>query len=81
MFYLSSLNHVYGLFNQPERLNGFIEAFYPDCFREELHIVEPKATCHITRQVSINARASVRYPIRSATRILLREGLENGKLM
>jgi len=31
--------------------------------REELHIVEPKATCHITRQASINARASVWYPI------------------
>jgi len=25
--------------------------------------VNPKATCHITRQASINARASVRYPI------------------
>jgi len=25
--------------------------------------VKPKATCHITRQASINARASVRYPI------------------
>jgi len=25
--------------------------------------MNPKATCHITRQASINARASVRYPI------------------
>jgi len=25
--------------------------------------LEPKTACHITRQVSINARASVRYPI------------------
>jgi len=25
--------------------------------------VNPKATCHITRQASINARASVWYPI------------------
>jgi len=30
---------------------------------EELHIVRPKATYHITRQASRNARASVRYPI------------------
>jgi len=29
---------------------------------EELYIVKPKATSHIT-QASINARASVRYPI------------------
>jgi len=29
----------------------------------ELYIVNPKATCHITRKTSINARASVRYPI------------------
>jgi len=25
--------------------------------------VKPKATCHITRKASINARDSVRYPI------------------
>jgi len=30
---------------------------------EDLHIMTPKATCYITRQASINARASVRYPI------------------
>jgi len=30
---------------------------------EELYIVKPKATYHITRQASINARASVRYLI------------------
>jgi len=30
---------------------------------KELYIVKPKATCHITKQASINARASVRYPI------------------
>jgi len=29
---------------------------------EELYKVKPKATCHKTRQASINARASVRYP-------------------
>jgi len=27
--------------------------------------VKPKATCHITRQASINARVSVRYPIQT----------------
>jgi len=32
-------------------------------YNEELCIVKPKATCHMTRQASINARASVRYPI------------------
>jgi len=30
---------------------------------QELYIVKPKATCHIIRQASINARASVRYLI------------------
>jgi len=30
---------------------------------EEIYIVKPKATCHITRQASMNAHASVRYPI------------------
>jgi len=30
---------------------------------EAFHIVEPKATCHVTRQASINARASVRFLI------------------
>jgi len=25
--------------------------------------VKPKATCHITRQTSMNAHASIRYPI------------------
>jgi len=29
----------------------------------DFYIVNPKATCHIIRQASINARASVRYPI------------------
>jgi len=29
---------------------------------EKLYIVKPKAACHITRQESINARASVQYP-------------------
>jgi len=33
--------------------------FEAKCF----YIMKPKATCHITRQASINARASVRYPI------------------
>jgi len=28
-----------------------------------IYIVKPKATWHITRKASINARASVRYPI------------------
>jgi len=32
-------------------------------FCEEIYIVKPKVTCHITRQASINARASVWYPI------------------
>jgi len=32
--------------------NNWLKSFY---------IVNPKATCHITRQASINARASVRY--------------------
>jgi len=30
---------------------------------EELYIVDPKATCHIIRQASINAHTSVRYPL------------------
>jgi len=30
---------------------------------EELYVVKPNATYHITRQASINARASVRYSI------------------
>jgi len=32
-------------------------------YTEELYIEEPKVTCHIIRQASINARASVRYPV------------------
>jgi len=32
-------------------------------YRYKLYIEKPKAWCHITRQASINARASVRYPI------------------
>jgi len=32
-------------------------------YRELAIIVKPKATYHITRQASINSRASVRYPI------------------
>jgi len=31
---------------------------------KELYIMKPKATCHITRQASINARAWFRYPIK-----------------
>jgi len=31
--------------------------------KQELYIVKQKATWHITRQASINAHASVRYPI------------------
>jgi len=31
--------------------------------KKSFYIVKPKATCHITRQASINACASVRYPI------------------
>jgi len=30
---------------------------------KSFYIVKPKATCHIARQASINAHASVRYPI------------------
>jgi len=30
---------------------------------KELYIVKPKATCHTIRQASINACASVQYPI------------------
>jgi len=37
--------------------------FYYVNLYKELFIVEPKATCHITQQASINARTSVRYPI------------------
>jgi len=33
--------------------------------------VKPKATCHITRQESINARASVRYPIQTVKQAAL----------
>jgi len=30
---------------------------------KEIYIVKSKAMCHITQQASINAHASVRYPI------------------
>jgi len=30
---------------------------------KNFYIVNAKATCHVTRQASISARASVRYPI------------------
>jgi len=33
--------------------------------KKSFNIVKPKATCYITRQTSINARASVRYPIQT----------------
>jgi len=36
-----------------------------------LYIVKPKAMLHITRQASINARASVRYPIQTVKQLAL----------
>jgi len=33
--------------------------------------MKPKTTCHITRQASINARASVRYPIQTVKQAAL----------
>jgi len=30
---------------------------------KNFYIVKPKAMCHITRQASVNARTSLRYPI------------------
>jgi len=35
------------------------------------YVVKPKATCHITRQASINASASVRYPIQTVKQAAL----------
>jgi len=38
----------------------------PNYLNEELYIVKSKATCHITRQASVNERALVRYPVRTS---------------
>jgi len=38
---------------------------------KNFYIVKPKATCHITRQASINARASVWYPIKTVKQAAL----------
>jgi len=46
-----------------------------DISSEEFYIVKPKATCHITKQASINARALVRYPVKQAALLARDESL------